>query len=144
MLEVDKSSSESDGNQKPTPFDLNIQITEEEIKELRDAFDIYKEEDGKIPFYDFFHHMEDHGIAFSSKREHQLVYGILRKIQKSKDLLGEGGRVDFDRFVELMKIALNQRKTRTHVRLIWNIFDCQRTGTITNHDIATISTEMGG
>ena len=70
LIEVDKSSSESDGNERPAPIDFNIEITEEEMKELRDAFDIYKDDDGKIPFYDFFHHMEDHGIAFSSKREH--------------------------------------------------------------------------
>ena len=113
------------------------------MEELRDAFDIYKEEsDGKIPFYDFFHHMEDHGIAFSTKKEHQLIYGTLRKIQKSKEILGDGGRVDFDAFIDLLKMALNKRETKNHVRLIWNIFDRQKNGIITNYDIVSISTEL--
>ena len=55
-------------------------FTPEEMTELREAFDIYKEDDGRIDFYDFFHHMEDHGIRFSNKKEHQLIYGTLRKI----------------------------------------------------------------
>ena len=50
------------------------------MSELKEAFDIYKEPDGRIPFYDFFHHMEDYGIRFSSKDEHQLIYRTLRKI----------------------------------------------------------------
>ena len=80
MLEIEKSSDESKDELKTDTFPFDIEITPKEMDELREAFDIYKEADGKIPFYDFFHHMEDHGIAFSTKKEHQLIYGTLRKI----------------------------------------------------------------
>ena len=141
MLEVEKSSDESDSQTRPEPFAFDIDFTVEEMTELKEAFDIYKEPDGKIPFYDFFHHMEDYGIRFSSKVEHQLVYRTLRKIQKSKEL-GEGGRVDFDAFVGLLKMALNKRKTKNHVKILWNIFDRSKTGTITSSDIAAIQNKM--
>ena len=142
MLEVDKSSDESNEQYRPDPFPFDIAFTPEEMAELREAFDIYKEDDDKIDFYDFFHHMEDHGTAFSSKKEHQLVYGTLRKIQKSKEKLGDGGRVDFDTFVELLKMALNVRRSKNHVRLLWNIFDRSKTGTITSSDVAAIHTKI--
>ena len=70
MLEIEKSSDESNDELVNETFAFNIEFTDEEMNELREAFDIYKEADGKIPFYDFFHHMEDYGIRFSSKDEH--------------------------------------------------------------------------
>ena len=39
-------------------------------------------------------------------------------------------------------MALNKRKNKSHVKLLWNIFDRSKTGTITSSDIAAIQNKM--
>ena len=130
-------SSDSIKEIKHTPFDMEIEMSDDEIAGLSDAFNRYMDpKDKKISFNELFHDLR----AIDIQRKNSLLYEILERILKDEELQGEGNdRIDFDTFIKLIKQSLNMRKTKQQVRTIFRLFDENDTGFIQQQNLNKVN-----
>ena len=99
------SESVRDGELQHTPFDMEIEMTEQEMQGLRDAFHKYMDnKDQKINFNELLEDLRKIDI----RTKQPLLYEILERISYCDEIQGEGNdRIDFQTFIRLIKESLN-------------------------------------
>ena len=139
--DLDESSDLTDEDEKViplVPFKMEFKLTDEEEFYFKEAFEDIMDEDKKINFEEFYNDMEKRGWAHSENIEDKVFYETLSKIMQYQDLTPKG-RINFDEFLALVIEAMNARRKRAHVSLMFDIFDTGKTGTIASHDLSHIS-----
>lgn len=123
-----------------TPFDMEIDMSEEEIEGLKDAFNRYMDpKDKQISFNELFHDLKAIGI----RTKNTLLYEILERILYCDEISGEGNdRMDFETFMRLIKKSLNMRQTKEQVETIFGLFDENGTGYIQIQNLNKVNQDM--
>ena len=96
------------------------------------------DEDGKIDFKEYYYGMENRGFKDSQNIEDRIMYETLSKIMQYRDLTPTE-RIDFDELMALLIEAMNARKKKKHVSLLFDIFDPSKTGLIEAYDLSHVS-----
>ena len=120
------------------PFVMNFTLLDGEMMDLRLAFERIMDEEGKINVKELYYNMEKRGFRESEHIEQKLLYGILSKIMDYKELSYDK-KIDFDELIGLLLEAMNTRKKRKDVSLLFDIFDPGRTGRIESYDLSHVS-----
>ena len=101
---------------------------------FKEAFDLLKDDDNRISFFELFQGIKGNRIKYT----HPLVYGIIKRIRKYQEVTNDK-RIDFDTFQSLMLRAMRLSYSTKHANLIFNIFDTNHTGFINSHNLSTVS-----
>ena len=97
-----------------------------------------KDTDNKISYFELFRKMEQNGM----QTKEPLIYGILRRITKYEEVW-YNSRIDFDTFLTLLKRAMNLSNSRQQAKIIFDIFDLDKTGFISAHNITHVTRRLG-
>ena len=109
-------------------------LTEEEIEEIREAFSMFDTEGtGRIDPKELKAAM--HSLGFEKKSP--TVYEMIC------DLEDAGGDVDFNQFLAAISNKLGNRETRDGINKIFDLFDDDKTGTISIANIRRVAKELG-
>ena len=110
-------------------------LTEEEILEIKDAFDLFDvEKTGKIETRDLKQAMENQGFQYKSPTIFKMVCEL--------DVEGRN-RVDFDEFLDMMTENVVEESSKEEVRKVFNLFDVDQTGFIELKNLKKIAKELG-
>jgi Ca2+-binding EF-hand superfamily protein/uncharacterized protein YkwD len=110
-------------------------LTEEEIIEIKDAFDLFDvEKTGKIETKDLRQAMENQGFQYKSPTIFKMVCEL--------DVEGRN-RVDFDEFLDMMTENVVDESSKEEVRKVFNLFDVDQTGYIELKNLRQIARELG-
>jgi len=96
---------EDDEKLDVTPFNMEFSFEQDEIDNLRVAFNLLSDEDGTISYFEVFKKIETH---HKKDEEETLVVSILKRIGDFEEIWGDR-RVDFEEFFTLMKRAMAMR-----------------------------------
>jgi len=110
-------------------------LTDEEIEELRDAFNIFDTDcTGRIDPKEMKAAMQSLGFD----RKCPMVYQIIMDMNQQART-----KLDFEDFLGFISSVLGDRKSRTGLQKIFALFDDDKTGTITLRNLRRIATELG-
>ena len=110
-------------------------LTQDEIEELRQAFDLFDTDDsGTIDPKELRAAMQS--LGFDTKN--QTIYQMIQDIDKNCD-----GEVDFDEFLELMTSRLAGSDTKEDIQKIFELFDDDKTGYISLQNLKRVAHELG-
>ena len=112
-------------------FDLKIELSAEEVEGLRDAFIQYSDpETEKVDFIQLAAKMG------SIPGSDPLVGEMMRRAKgecSQRHLLDQNTNlVTFSEFLDLLKNAMNSRQTKKDLRLLFDIFDKDKSGQISS------------
>ena len=119
------------------PFKLDFKVSEKEIEGMQEAFEKFKDTDGCISLMELHRKIKDkkyETMAIGTK----LFFGMIERMTKFQEVSCDP-RINFDQFKSLVFKAMNMRKTKTHVRLLFDILDGNGTGRIYPHDLKRVS-----
>ena len=116
------------------PYDLEFELNERELNGLDEAFSLMKNEDEKISFFELFMTLKKNGL----ESKQPLMFGILKRIEQFKEVRNDR-RIDYDTFLDLLKRAMKLRNTRKQARLIFDMFDNDKSGFIHAYNIAHVA-----
>ena len=77
---------EDDEKLHVTPFDLEFKFTQDEIDNLRVAFDLLSDDDGTISYFEVFNKIENY---HKNDAEEPLVVSILKRIGNFEEIWGD-------------------------------------------------------
>ena len=118
------------------PYNLDFQLSKSELGELNHAFELMKDFDNKISFFELMHSLELK--CGEEKIKETLMYGILKRIELFDEVKGDK-RIDFETFKNLLLKAMTLQNTKEQASLMFNIFDQERSGFIHAYNIADVS-----
>lgn len=110
-------------------------LTQDEIEELRQAFDLFDTDgSGTIDPKELRAAMQS--LGFDTKN--QTIYQMIQDIDKNCN-----GEVDFDEFLELMTSRLAGSDTKDDIQKIFELFDDDKTGYISLQNLKRVAHELG-
>ena len=110
-------------------------LNEEEIEELRDAFDLFDTNgDGTIDPKELKAAMQS--LGFEAKN--QTVYQMISDIDKDGT-----GDINFEEFLDLMTSKMGDSDTKEEIQKIFSLFDDDKTGFITIQNLKRVAKELG-
>ncbi|CAG9323597.1 unnamed protein product [Blepharisma stoltei] len=116
--------------QKPV---VEIRMTEDEIKDCKEAFDIFDSDiSGTI-------NPKEVQAAINSLGDDR-TNTIFRLLAGIEEL---GAEIDFDAFLAHINERLGHRNSKEGIQRIMDLFDSEGTGTITVKNLARVSRELG-
>lgn len=131
---VVKKIPTSRGNFDPDDY-ARPGLTEEEIIEIKDAFDLFDTEQcGTIETHDLKNAMESQGFQHKSPTIFKMVCEL--------DVEGKG-RVDFEEFLDMMTENTVDESSKEEIRKVFNLFDIDQTGYIELKNLKKIARELG-
>jgi Ca2+-binding EF-hand superfamily protein len=121
--------------QHPPPPIRRPGLTQNEIEELRQAFDLFDTNgNGKIDVKELRSAMQS--LGFDTKNP--TIYQMIQDIDKSS-----GTEVDFDEFLNLMTSRLAGSDTKEDIQKIFDLFDDDHTGYISLQNLKRVAAELG-
>jgi len=109
-------------------------LTDDEIDEIREAFNLFDTDgSGQIDPRELKAAMQS--LGFETKNP--TIYHMIA------DLDQDGNPVDFDTFLEGITNKLGDKETRSGISKIFNLFDDDKTGTISLKNLKRVSKELG-
>lgn len=121
--------------QQPLPPIRRPGLTQNEIEELRQAFDLFDTNgNGKIDVKDLRSAMQS--LGFDTKNP--TIYQMIQDIDKSS-----GTEVNFDEFLNLMTSRLAGSDTKEDIQKIFDLFDDDHTGYISLQNLKRVAAELG-
>jgi len=110
-------------------------LTDDEIEELRQAFDLFDTDgSGTIDPKELRAAMQS--LGFEAKN--QTIYQMIKDIDKDGT-----GEIDFDEFLDLMTSRLAGSDTKEDVQKIFELFDDDKTGYISLQNLKRVARELG-
>ena len=110
-------------------------ITEEEIEELREAFNLFDTDgNGTIDPRELKSAMQS--LGFEAKNH--TVYQMISDIDKNGS-----GDIDFEEFLDLMTVKVGEEDSPEEIRKVFNLFDDDKTGYITIQNLKRVAKDLG-
>eukprot|EP00921_Rhytidocystis_pertsovi_P020869 GHVQ01033236.1.p1 GENE.GHVQ01033236.1~~GHVQ01033236.1.p1 ORF type:complete len:169 (+),score=36.98 GHVQ01033236.1:470-976(+) len=111
-------------------------LTEDEIEEIREAFNLFDTEgSGTIDPKELKAAMQS--LGFESKNP--TIYQMIASLDKD----GGGGPIDFEDFLDTITSKLGDKESKEGIQKIFNLFDDDKTGTITLKNLRRVAKELG-
>lgn len=121
--------------QHPPPPIRRPGLTQNEIEELRHAFDLFDTNgNGKIDVKELRSAMQS--LGFDTKNP--TIYQMMQDIDKSS-----GTEVNFDEFLNLVTSRLAGSDTKEDIQKIFDLFDDDHTGYISLQNLKRVAAELG-
>ena len=121
--------------QHPPPPIRRPGLTQNEIEELRQAFDLFDTNgNGKIDVKELRSAMQS--LGFDTKNP--TIYQMIQDIDKSS-----ATEVNFDEFLNLMTSRLAGSDTKEDIQKIFDLFDDDHTGYISLQNLKRVAAELG-
>merc|ERR1719380_333568 len=109
-------------------------LTEDEIEEIREAFNLFDTDgSGMIDPKELKAAMQS--LGFESKNP--VIYAMIA------DLDTTGGQIDFDEFLDAITQKLGDKETRSGIHKIFDLFDDDKTGSISLKNLKRVAKELG-
>merc|ERR1711865_991476 len=106
----------------------------DEIDEIREAFNLFDTDgSGLIDPRELKAAMQS--LGFESKNP--TIFSMIA------DLGTDGGQIDFDEFLDAITQKLGDKETRSGIHKIFDLFDDDKTGSITIKNLKRVSKELG-
>ena len=120
---------------KPAALARRPGLTDDEIEELRQAFDLF-DTDGSGTIDPKELRVAMQSLGFETKN--QTIYQMIQDIDKDGD-----GDVNFDEFLEMMTSRLAGSDTKEDIQKIFELFDDDMTGYISLQNLKRVAIELG-
>ena len=118
----------------PTSSKSRPGINEEEIEELREAFELFDTDgNGTIDPNELKSAMKSLGLEAKNHTVYQMISDI------DKDGTGD---IDFDEFLDLMTVKLGDSDSEQDVRKVFDLFDDDKTGYITIQNLKRVAKDL--
>lgn len=125
------------GSRKNKPKYHRPGVSQEEIQELKEAFDLFdSDKSGSIEIDELKRAMTS--LGYDKKSQNRMVFQILENLDKNKD-----GQIDFDEFLDMMTARISDRDSREDIMKVFMLFDQDGTGRITLDDLRVVAEELG-
>jgi Ca2+-binding EF-hand superfamily protein len=109
-------------------------LTEDEIDEIKEAFNLFDTNgSGTIDPRELKAAMQSLGFETKNPTIFQMI----------ADLDTDGGEIDFDDFLDAITSKLGDKETREGIRKIFDLFDEDRSGTISLKNLKRVAKELG-
>ena len=123
------------GAKKPAALARRPGLTDDEIEELRQAFDLF-DTDGSGTIDPKELRVAMQSLGFETKN--QTIYQMIQDIDKDGD-----GDVNFDEFLEMMTSRLAGSDTKEDIQKLFELFDDDMTGYISLQNLKRVAIELG-
>lgn len=111
-------------------------LTEEEIEELREAFNLFDTENtGTIDPRELKAAMQS--LGFETKNP--TIYQMIADLENE----GAGNAIDFETFLDAITAKLGDKESKSGIQKIFDLFDDDRTGTINLNNLKRVAKELG-
>ena len=120
---------------KPAALARRPGLTDDEIEELRQAFDLF-DTDGSGTIDPKELRVAMQSLGFETKN--QTIYQMIQDIDKDGD-----GDVNFDEFLDMMTSRLAGSDTKEDIQKIFELFDDDKTGYISLQNLKRVAIELG-
>ncbi|KAF4693146.1 Caltractin ICL1e [Perkinsus olseni] len=128
-----RASPAAGGRRKPTYERPGM--TEDEIDEIREAFNLFDTDgSGTIDPKELKAAMQS--LGFESKNP--TIYQMIADLEKESN-----SAVDFEEFLDSITNKLGDKESREGIMRIFNLFDDDKTGTITIKNLRRVAKELG-
>eukprot|EP01069_Polyplicarium_translucidae_P001504 Polyplicarium_translucidae@DN1690_c0_g1_i2.p3 len=109
-------------------------LTEDEIEEIREAFNLFDTDgSGTIDPTELKAAMQS--LGFESKNP--TIYQMIASLDR------QGGAIDFEEFLDAITSKLGDKESREGIQKIFNLFDDDKSGTITLKNLKRVARELG-
>ena len=110
-------------------------LSSEEVEEIREAFNLFDTDgSGTIDPKELKAAMQS--LGFEAKN--QIIYQMISDIDKDGS-----GEIDFDEFLDLMTARMSNTDSKEDIQKVFNLFDDDKTGYITLHNLKRVAKELG-
>ncbi|PFH38011.1 centrin 2 [Besnoitia besnoiti] len=110
-------------------------LTEDEVEEIREAFNLFDTDgSGMIDPKELKAAMQSLGFETKNPTIYQMIADLDRD---------GGGPIDFEEFLDAITAKLGDKESREGIQKIFNLFDDDRTGTITLKNLKRVAKELG-
>ena len=110
-------------------------LTEEEIEEIREAFNLFDTDgSGTIDPKELKAAMQS--LGFEAKNA--TIYQMISDIDKDGS-----GSIDFDEFLDMMTAKISDRDSKEDINKVFSLFDADNKGSITLRDLKRVAKELG-
>ncbi|OXB71740.1 UNVERIFIED_CONTAM: hypothetical protein H355_007869 [Colinus virginianus] len=110
-------------------------LTEDEVEEIREAFNLFDTDgSGMIDPKELKAAMQSLGFETKNPTIYQMIADLNRD---------GGGPIDFEEFLDAITSKLGDKESREGIQKIFNLFDDDRTGTITLKNLKRVARELG-
>lgn len=115
-------------------------LSEEEMEDIREAFDLFDtNRRGSLDMHAFVVAVGAFGFQVGKEEANQMVISVMES-------LGGGtfsGRVDYDTFLEVIRLLTSRRDPVKQLMKAFDLFDVDSTGKISVENIQAISKKLG-
>ena len=123
------------GGKKPAKSYERPGLSEEEIEEIREAFNLFDTDgSGTIDPKELKAAMQS--LGFEAKN--QTIYQMIADIDKQGN-----GTIEFDDFLDMMTAKMSDKDTREDIHKVFNLFDDDQTGKISLRNLKRVAKELG-
>eukprot|EP00915_Cephaloidophora_sp_WS-2016_P004450 GHVH01005968.1.p1 GENE.GHVH01005968.1~~GHVH01005968.1.p1 ORF type:complete len:159 (+),score=24.08 GHVH01005968.1:150-626(+) len=110
-------------------------LTDDEVDEIREAFNLFDTEGtGTIDPRELKAAMQSLGFQTKNPTIFQMIVDLERSAQ---------GSVDFEEFLKAITSKLGDKETRAGIQKIFNLFDDDKSGTISLRNLKRVAKELG-
>ena len=110
-------------------------LTEEEILEIKEAFDLFDTDgSGTIDPKELRAAMQS--LGFEAKN--QTIFQMISDLDKNKS-----GSIDFEEFLDIMTARMSDKDTREDIAKVFRLFDDDTSGSITLRNLRRVAKELG-
>ena len=120
-------------------------LTEDEIEEIREAFNLFDTEGtGYIDPKELKAAMQSLGTLLTKQRvgfetKNPMIYGMIAELDTEENHNG----ITFEQFLEAITTKLGNKETRDGINRIFDLFDDEKTGTINLRNMKRVAKELG-
>ena len=116
-------------------------LTEEEIEDIRESFDLFDtNRRGSLDLHAFTVALKAMGFELD---KHQAAAEVEAVLEASPGGRTFNGRVDYDAFLEVVRLLTTRRDPVTHFMKAFDLFDCDSTGKISVANVQAVSAKLG-
>eukprot|EP00914_Ancora_sagittata_P012201 GHVO01023544.1.p2 GENE.GHVO01023544.1~~GHVO01023544.1.p2 ORF type:complete len:172 (+),score=33.80 GHVO01023544.1:946-1461(+) len=109
-------------------------LTEDEVEEIREAFNLFDTDgSGTIDPSELKAAMQSLGFESKNPTIYQMI----------SDLDRQGGAIDFEEFLDAITSKLGDKESRDGIQKIFNLFDDDKSGSITLKNLKRVARELG-
>merc|ERR1719272_1846654 len=110
-------------------------LTEDEIDEIREAFNLFDTDgSGMIDPRELKAAMQSLGFETKNPTIFQMIADLDTE---------SGGQIDFDEFLDAITQKLRDKETRSGIKKIFDLFDDDRSGTVSLKNLKRVAKELG-
>ena len=110
-------------------------MTEDEIEEIKEAFDLFDTDgSGTIDPKELKAAMQS--LGFDAKN--QTIFQMISDLDRNKS-----GDIDFEEFLDMMTARMSDKDTREDINKVFRLFDDDGTGSISLKNLRRVARELG-